>query len=183
TTARRCNAGLTISSPGEIPGVSSGGPRPTLGSVQPHIPAGSHPYAPRSEYRFGRQTAVAVALACRAILGPMKLHATIVISYRADSFGDAGAALDDLLMVVSSIPVSEGRGRARRGGDPRHRPPRATYAIPRRPVLAGEDTRTGAVRWSFRRPACRLRRSASESMPRRTRAGSAPRRLRCRVVA
>jgi hypothetical protein len=27
----------------------------------------------------------------------MKLHATIVISYRADSFGDAGAALDDVL--------------------------------------------------------------------------------------
>jgi hypothetical protein len=27
----------------------------------------------------------------------MKLQATIVISYRADSFGDAGDALDDLL--------------------------------------------------------------------------------------
>jgi hypothetical protein len=27
----------------------------------------------------------------------MKLHATIVISYRADSFGDAGAELDDVL--------------------------------------------------------------------------------------
>lgn len=27
----------------------------------------------------------------------MKLQATIVISYRADSFGDAGSALDDLL--------------------------------------------------------------------------------------
>jgi hypothetical protein len=27
----------------------------------------------------------------------MKLHATIVISYRADSFGDAGDALDDVL--------------------------------------------------------------------------------------
>jgi hypothetical protein len=27
----------------------------------------------------------------------MKLQATIVISYRADSFGDAGGALDDLL--------------------------------------------------------------------------------------
>jgi hypothetical protein len=27
----------------------------------------------------------------------MKLHATIVISYRADTFGDAGAALDDVL--------------------------------------------------------------------------------------
>jgi hypothetical protein len=28
---------------------------------------------------------------------PMKLQATIVISYRADSFGDAGDALDDVL--------------------------------------------------------------------------------------
>jgi hypothetical protein len=27
----------------------------------------------------------------------MKLQATIVISYRADSFGDAGGALDDVL--------------------------------------------------------------------------------------
>jgi hypothetical protein len=27
----------------------------------------------------------------------MKLQATIVISYRADSFGDAGCALDDVL--------------------------------------------------------------------------------------
>jgi hypothetical protein len=27
----------------------------------------------------------------------MKLHATIVISYRADSFSDAGEALDDVL--------------------------------------------------------------------------------------
>jgi hypothetical protein len=27
----------------------------------------------------------------------MKLQATIVISYRADSFGDAGGALDDML--------------------------------------------------------------------------------------
>jgi hypothetical protein len=27
----------------------------------------------------------------------MKLQATIAISYRADSFGDAGAALDDVL--------------------------------------------------------------------------------------
>jgi hypothetical protein len=27
----------------------------------------------------------------------MKLHATIVISYRADSFGDAGGAPDDVL--------------------------------------------------------------------------------------
>jgi hypothetical protein len=27
----------------------------------------------------------------------MKLQATIVISFRADSFGDAGAALDDVL--------------------------------------------------------------------------------------
>jgi hypothetical protein len=29
--------------------------------------------------------------------GRMKLQATIVISYRADSFGDAGDALDDVL--------------------------------------------------------------------------------------
>ena len=38
----------------------------------------------------------------RGPLGPrdtarMKLQATIVISYRADSFGDAGGALDDVL--------------------------------------------------------------------------------------
>jgi hypothetical protein len=33
----------------------------------------------------------------RAILRRMKLQATIVISYRADSFGDAGDALDDVL--------------------------------------------------------------------------------------
>jgi hypothetical protein len=33
----------------------------------------------------------------RAILVRMKLQATVVISYRADSFGDAGAALDDVL--------------------------------------------------------------------------------------
>ena len=46
-------------------------------------------------------------------------------------------------LVESSIPVSGDRDRARRGRDPRHRPPRATYAIPRRPVLASED----AARW------------------------------------
>jgi hypothetical protein len=32
-----------------------------------------------------------------AILPRMKLQATVVISYRADSFGDAGDALDDVL--------------------------------------------------------------------------------------
>ncbi len=43
----------------------------------------------------------ALAVARRSLTardtGRMKLQATIVISYRADSFSDAGAALDDVL--------------------------------------------------------------------------------------
>ena len=42
---------------------------------------------------------------------------------------------------------------------------------------------SGPVRWNFRRLGCQLPRSASEPMPRRTRAGSAPRRPGCRAVA
>jgi hypothetical protein len=37
----------------------------------------------------------------------MKLHATIVISYRADSFGDAGDALDDVLQRARERPDVE----------------------------------------------------------------------------
>ena len=79
----------------------------------------------------------------------------------------------------SRRPVGEGvrigcRRTGRRGG----------LRIPRRPVLAGDSARAAApVRWGSRRPRCRLRRLASEPMPRRTRAGSARRRLRCQAVA
>jgi hypothetical protein len=45
----------------------------------------------------GKQRGQALAGGAPRDTGAMKLQATIVISYRADSFGDAGSALDDVL--------------------------------------------------------------------------------------
>jgi hypothetical protein len=79
----------------------------------------------------------------------MKLQATIVISYRADSFGDAGDALDDVLQrarerddveidsVQLGTPASAGRspfhtsrGRLPRRGECRTRCPTANATVP-----------------------------------------------------
>ena len=112
----------------------------------------------------------------------MKLQATIVISYRADSFGDAGDALDDVLrrarerddVEIDSIQVGTPASAGPVSLPYVERPPAPPQRVPHPLPNGAARARLSAWAWRRRRPrarGCRRRR------PRRSSAVSAPRAL------